>query len=195
MPALAPTDHYGTVTWLGQVPHRDDDSIVEGEALDRMELTFDGFAGEVHAGRTRPSCGRVVDQHPYGTEIANVRQLSIVSAEELSAIAAGMGMDRVDPAWLGASVVVEGIADFSHLPPSSRLQGPDGVTLVIDMLNHPCHIVSKTIRQAAGPTDVAFKAAARGRRGVTAWVERPGTLTLGARLRLHVPDQRAWQGA
>ena len=38
----------------------------------------------------------------------------------------------------------------------------------------------------------AFKAAAKGKRGVTAWVERPGSLRIGHKLRLHVPDQRAW---
>ena len=194
MPALVPTDHHATVTWLGIVPHRADESIVEGVELDRMELGFAGLEGEVHAGRTRPSCSRVTSQHPKGTEIANVRQVTLVSAEELGAIAAAMGLDRLDPAWLGASIVVEGIADFTHLPPSARLQGPDGVTLVVDMLNQPCHIVSKTVKQAAGPTSTAFKTAAEGRRGVTAWVERPGTLETGQTLRLHLPGQRAWQG-
>ena len=194
MPALVPTDHHATITWLGIVPHRDDASIVEGTPLDRMELGFGGMAGEVHAGRTRLSCSRVTAQHPRGTEIANVRQVTIVSAEELGRIAEAMGLDRLDPAWLGASIVIEGIADFSHLPPSSRLQGPDGATLVVDMLNHPCHIVSKTVKQAAGPTSTAFKTAAQGRRGLTAWVERPGTLELGQSLRLHMPGQRPWQG-
>ena len=195
MPALVPTDHHATISWLGVVPHRDDATIVEGTPLERMELDFGGMAGEVHAGRTRPSCSRVTSQHPRGTEIANVRQVSIVSAEELGQIAEAMGLERIDPAWLGASIVVEGLPDFSHLPPSSRLQGPDGATLVIDMLNHPCHIVSKTVKQEAGPTSIAFKAAAQGRRGVTAWVERPGTLKRGQSLRLHVPGQRAWQGS
>jgi MOSC domain-containing protein YiiM len=32
-----------------------------------------------------------------------------------------------------------------------------------------------------------------GKRGVTAWVERPGDLVLGDVLRLHCPEQRAWQ--
>jgi len=37
-----------------------------------------------------------------------------------------------------------------------------------------------------------FKAAASGRRGVTAWVEREGKLSVGDQLRLHIPDQRPW---
>ena len=32
-----------------------------------------------------------------------------------------------------------------------------------------------------------------GRRGVVAWVERPGVLELGQSLTLHIPDQRAWE--
>jgi hypothetical protein len=35
-------------------------------------------------------------------------------------------------------------------------------------------------------------AAAKGRRGITAWVEREGEWRLGARIRLHVPAQRPW---
>ena len=37
-----------------------------------------------------------------------------------------------------------------------------------------------------------FKPAADGRRGVTAWVERPGRLALGETLQLSIPDQRVW---
>jgi MOSC domain-containing protein YiiM len=134
----------------------------------------------------------VTGQYPRGTTIRNVRQVSLVSAEELAAIAAALGLERVEPAWLGASVVVEGIPDFSHLPPSSRLQGPDGVTLTIDMQNRPCRFPAKTIDDAHPGKGRRFREVAEGLRGVTAWVERPGVLRLGDVLKLHVPDQRAW---
>ena len=193
MPALVKTEHVGRITWLGRVPHRDASEIV-GEPLDEMTLGFDGFTGEFHAGLTRPSCSRVTTQYPRGTEIRNVRQISVVSAEELAVIAEKLGLEEVDPAWLGASVVVSGLPDFTHVPPSSRLQGPDGVTLTVDMLNQPCNLVSKTIEEARPGHGKAFKAAAAGLRGVTAWVERPGTLRVGDSLQLHVPGQRAWAG-
>lgn len=134
----------------------------------------------------------MLNLHPRRTTIRNVRQLSIVSAEELALIAADLGLGALDPAWLGASVVVAGIPDFSHVPPSSRLQGPDGVTLVIDMENLPCVEPAKTIDRARPGHGKAFKAAAKDRRGVTAWVERAGTLRPGDSLRLFVPCQRAW---
>lgn len=195
MPALVPSDHHGTITWLGvmRVPVGPD-LIIHGEDVpDEMPLTFAGYEGEVHAGRTRPSCSRTLMQHPRNTEIANVRQVTIVSEEEMAAVAAELGLEGMDYGWLGASVVLRGIPDLTHVPPSSRLQGPDGVTLVVDMENHPCTQVSRTIERAAPGHGKMFKPAAVGRRGVTAWVERPGTLRLGERLRLHVPGQRAWR--
>ncbi len=192
MPALVKTAHVGRVVWLGRVPHRDTQEIA-GEAIDAMTLGFDGMTGEVHAGLTRPSCSRVTTQYPRNTEIRNVRQVSIVSAEELARIAAALGLEVVDPAWLGASVVVSGIPDFTHIPPSARLQGPDGVTLTVDMLNQPCNLVAKTIEDARPGHGKGFKAAAAGLRGVTAWVERPGVLRMGDAVTLHVPGQRTWQ--
>ncbi|WP_415921234.1 MOSC domain-containing protein [Tateyamaria sp. SN6-1] len=191
MPALIPTDHYGTITWLGHMTERREPAI-DGVAVPTLDLGFDGIAGVPYGGRTRPSCTRVKSQHPKGTEIANVRQLSIVSAEELAEIAAQIGLDALDPAWLGASVVVEGIPDFTHVPPSARLQSEAGTTLVIDMENRPCHQPGLTIARHHGDAGKGFKAAAKDRRGVTAWVERPGPLRIGDTLRLHVPDQRAW---
>ena len=191
MPALVVTAFTGTITWLGRVPHRARKEIA-GEPLEAMPLTFAGFEQEFHAGLTRESCSRVTTQYRRGTEIANVRQLSIVSAEELALIADSLGLDVVDPAWLGASIVVEGIPDFTHIPPSSRLQTQVGVTLTVDMLNKPCTLVAKTIEELRPGHGKAFKAAAKNRRGVTAWVERPGTLRVGDRVTLHVPGQRAW---
>ncbi len=194
MPALKPTDVWGEVVWLGVQRVPVEKLVIRAEPLDEMPLSYAGFAGEVHGGVTRPACSRVLAQHPTGTEIRNVRQLSLVSAEEVAEVAAALGMERIDYAWLGASAVISGIADFSHLPPSSRLQGPDGMTLVIDMQNRPCQEPAVTMAKATGGQGKMFKPAAEGKRGVTAWVEREGVLRVGDRLRLHVPDQRAWAG-
>ena len=192
MPALIPTNFTATVEWLG-VQRRPVEALeIFGEAVDVMPLTFAGFEAEVHAGETRPSCSRVKAQHPKGTTIRNVRQLCVVSAEEMEAVASTLGMDHINPAWVGASVVLRGIPDFTHLPPSSRLQGPDGVTLVVDMENHPCQEPAVTMAKATGGQGKAFKSAAQGKRGVTAWVEREGTLHIGDVLRLHIPAQPVW---
>lgn len=190
MPALMPTDFTARVVWLGLVEDRE--TALASEARKTLKLTFAGPEGEDHGGETRASCSRVLSQHPRGTTIRNVRQLAIISREELDLIAGEMGLQALDPAWLGSTMMVEGLPDFTHLPPSSRLQAPDGATLVIDMENRPCNLPAAVIAKLHPEAAKGFKAAAKGRRGVTAWVEREGNLALGDDLRLHVPDQRAW---
>ena len=193
MPALVPTDHYGTIVWLGRVTQPvGPDLIIHGEPVAEMPLTFAGFADESHAGLTRPACSRVREQYPTGTEIRNTRQVSLVSAEEMAGVAAELRLEALDYAWLGAGVVLSGIPDFTHVPPSSRLQAEGGATLVVDMENRPCVEVAKTIERARPGHGKSFKAAATEKRGVTAWVEREGVLRLGERVRLHVPAQKAW---
>ncbi len=191
MPALVPTEITGEVVWVGHVPDRD--ASLRSRPAQEAQLTYAGMPGEAHGGLTRLSCARVTSQHARNTEIRNVRQLSIVSFEELAEIAADCGLDVLDPTLVGASLVIKGIPDFTHLPPSSRLQLPDGATLVVDMENRPCHLPAKPINTAHPGAGDKFKAAAKGKRGVTAWVEREGHIHVGDAIRLHIPDQRAWQ--
>ncbi|MBW4984999.1 MOSC domain-containing protein [Mameliella sp. CS4] len=192
MPALKPTDYTATVTWLGVVTN-DDRAELLADPRERLDLTFEGVAGSVHGGATRASCTRVKSQYPKGTDIRNERQLSIISEEELAEIAALIGVDAIDPARLGASMVLRGLPDFSFVPPSSRLQAPSGATLTVDMQNRPCQFPAKSIEAVAPGKGRGFKPAAAGRRGVTASVAREGSVVIGDVLRLHIPDQRAWQ--
>ncbi|WP_300031994.1 MOSC domain-containing protein [uncultured Roseobacter sp.] len=190
MPALKPTQFSGTVIWLGRVTDQETD--LRSEVLQKARLSFDGIEGEMHGGPTRKSCSRVLAQHPRGTEIRNVRQLSVLSQEELKLIAAEMETESLDPALLGASLVIEGIPDFTHVPPSSRLQLPDGACLTIDMENRPCTYLGRDISKDHPDLGPRFKPAAQNRRGVTAWVEREGQIAVGDTITLHVPDQPVW---
>lgn len=178
--------------WLGHSVDRADG--LQTTAAEALHLNFAGIVGGAYAGETRLSCSRVVAQYAKGTTIRNTRQLSIVSAEELQQIAAAMHIPQINPAWLGANMVVSGIGDFSHVPPSSRLQIPSGATLVVDMENRPCHLPIPAIEAAYPGMGARFRQAARGRRGITAWVEREGDIRMGDILRLHVPDQPVWRG-
>lgn len=188
MPALVKTEITGTITWLGYVADRD--ASLASTPLSDVMATFAGVAGEEHAGLTRPSCSRVLTQYKRDTPIRNTRQFSIVSAEELADIAAAMGIQALNPAWLGASMVVSGIPDFTHVPPGTRLQTQAGTTLTVDMENQPCHLPAKVIE---AENSGAFKSAAKDRRGVTAWVEREGLLRIGDTVSVHIPGQRPWQ--
>lgn len=191
MQALRKTKLAGTVVYLGRVA--DSGKTLRAERLDRADLRFDGISGDCHGGATRSSCSRVTDQYPRGTEIRNVRQLSVLSAEELGQIAQEIGLTHLAPELLGASMVIEGIPDFTRIPPSSRLQFASGAAIAVDMENRPCVLPGREIDTDHPGHGKAFKAAAEGRRGVTAWVERPGAVSLGDSVTLHIPDQPAWQ--
>lgn len=190
MPALQATQVIGRIVWLGSAALRGD--LLFPVPVSEVFAAFSGIHGEAHEGLTRRSCSRVLAQYPRGTTIRNTRQLSILSAEELAGIAAEMGLAQLDPALVGATMVIEGIPDFTHVPPSSRLQAGSGATLVVDMENLPCTVPARAIEASHPGKGAAFKPAARGRRGVTAWVEREGQLRLGDSIRLHVPTQREW---
>lgn len=191
MAVLVPTDLYGEITYLGIVADRN--AALESAGLAEMRALFSGPEGEAHGGLTRPSCSRVLGQYRRNTPIRNVRQFSILSAEELDLIAADMGLAHLDPALVGATMVLRGIPDFSHIPPSSRLIVEGGASLCVDMENLPCTLPAKPIEAHHTGKGRAFKPAAKDRRGVTAWVEAEGVLKLGMKLRLHIPAQRAWR--
>jgi hypothetical protein len=190
MGVLKQTEHLAEIVWLGRVPAGAGQLASQAET--RMFAAFSGVEGEAHAGLTRPSCSRVVAQYPKGTAIRNTRQFSVLAAEELALVAAEMGLTHLAPELLGASMVIRGIPDFSHVPPGARLQGEGGATLVVDLQNRPCTFPARGIEAAHPGHGARFKPAAEGRRGITAWVEREGWFAVGERLRLHVPDQRAW---
>ncbi len=190
MPALIPTDFYATVTFLGHVQDRT--AKLASDALSQITARFSGPDGEAHGGLTRLSDSRVTAQYKKGTVIRNTRQFSVLSAEDLDLIAADMGLADFDPRWVGATMVLRGIPDFTLVPPSSRLQFPSGATLVVDMENRPCVLPAPVIDADKPGFGRKFKRAAERRRGVTAWVECEGVIQMGDRVRLHIPDQPAW---
>ena len=190
MAVLVPTDLGGCVAWLGVVADRE--ARLSSGSVPQVALAFEGLAGESHSGLVRLSCSRVTDQYPKGTPIRNVRQVTIVSSEELAVIAAAMDIATLRPEWLGANLVVEGLPNLTLVPPSSRFVFAGGAALVIDMENAPCQLPAREIERVHPGKGAAFRRAAEHRRGVTAWVEREGSIVLGERFRLHVPPQRPY---
>ena len=111
----------------------------------QVKVTFAGLEGDRHAGLTHKSDSRT----PYyrrGTEIRNVRQVSLISVEELQEIARRMDLPALEPEWLGANLLIQGIPDLTMIPPSSRLYFPDDTVLVIDSENNPCIHPGKVIQ-------------------------------------------------
>ncbi|MBS7541706.1 MOSC domain-containing protein [Ancylobacter oerskovii] len=162
--------------------------------VERATLDFEGLAGDRHRGLYRPADSRV-PWYPRGTPIRNARQVTLVAPDELALIARRLEVPAVEPAWLGANLVLEGVADLTALPPGTRLHFPGGACLAVEGENAPCrHAGAAVARHHPGRTglDLAFVTAARGRRGLVAWVERPGELVAGSPVELRVPAQKLW---
>src|SRR4051794_10013600 len=99
-------------------------------SIDRADLRFAGIPGHRHTGATREADART-PWHPRGTPIANTRHVSIVSVEECALVAEALGLDSLDPALLGANIVVDDLDGLTQLPPATRLQFPSGATIFI----------------------------------------------------------------
>jgi MOSC domain-containing protein YiiM len=174
----------------------DSDVSIAAEPTTDVEVTWDGFTGDCHSGLNRPSCVRVRAIYPKeATEIRNTRQISILSVEELAVVATRLDIPEVKPEWVGASMVVSGIPDFTLIPPSSRLVFENGTVLVVDMENAPCRYPADLIEAAHPGHGRAFPKVAVNKRGITAWVEHPGRIALGDSFRLFIPPQRIYAHA
>ena len=168
------------------------------EAVASLAIGFDGVEGDYHAGPTRKSGGRE-PWYPRGTEIRNERQLSIVAADELAMAARDMGIERIEPGWIGANLVIEGIPLLSMLPPRTQLFFEGGVTLRIDGDNAPCRIAGAQIARNFPDMDetrlaLSFVSAAKRRRGVVAWVEKPGVISAGEAVTARIWEQWVYPG-
>jgi hypothetical protein len=170
----------------------DRSASLEKSETNRVELMFSGIKGDFHGGLTRKSDSRTLKQYPRDTNIRNVRQVTLVSAEELADIAVAMGIPEAKAEWLGANLVTAGIPDLSLLPPSTRLQFPSGATLVVDMENAPCRQVADVISRYHPEAASGFVKSAAKKRGVTAWVEREGIVNTGDEIVIWIPPQRIY---
>lgn len=169
------------------------DEDLSSSRIPSVKANYAGLEGESHSGLVRSSCVRVRHQYPQGTEIRNTRQISIVSVEDLAAIADSMGISELKPEWVGANLLVSGIPNFSRIPPSTRMIFAGGASLVVDLENSPCKYPGEIIDRHHPGFGSLFAKAAVGRRGVTAWVEREGNINTGDAIQLYIPPQRIYE--
>ena len=169
---------------------------IRADVVERLDVTHEGIPGDRHAGFIRPADVRV-PWFPRGKPIHNERHLSIVSLEELAVIADRLGIERVEPEWLGSNLAVSGIPDFSYIPRGTRLFFPSGAALAVTDQNAPCRIAGGEVeRNLPGQEGLAlrFSPAAKRLRGVVAYVDRPGVLATGDAIEVRVPEQWLWRG-
>ncbi len=155
--------------------------FMPGMPVEEVEVAWEGFWGDKHYGLTMKA-GRAQKPYPKDSIVRNVRQISIVSAEELSEVAESMGLPIIEPAWLGANLLVSGIPGLTQLPSGSRLYFDNGVGIVIEGENLPCTTAGNSLQQQfpdKPEITTTFPKKAIGKRGVVGWVEKPGKLSRG----------------
>lgn len=156
-------------------------------AVDELVLDWGGPVGDRHHGETMLSDVRQRPVFERGTRIRNHRQVSIVDAGELARIAAAMGIPAIEPGLIADNICTEGIDDLTTLPRMTRLVFDGGVVLMTGGENLPCTIAGALVEAAHGTRPEAFPRAAMGMRGLTGWVEHPGTVRPGEGLRVVRP--------
>jgi MOSC domain len=191
MPLQTKLSFTGKVEQLLSRASRDDG--FDKQQRQNLSLKFSGPEGDCHTGLTRQSDSRTLLTYKRNTPIRNVRQLTMISVEEMADVAKAMGLDSINASWLGANVVTSGIPDFTMLPPSTRLQFSSGATVVVDMENMPCRQVNDEISKTHPEQGPKFVKAATHKRGLTVWVEREGDIKIGDTISLFIPPQRIYQ--
>jgi MOSC domain-containing protein YiiM len=157
--------------------------------LSEAKVSFEGLEGDRHAGLTRRADVRT-PWFPKGVPVRNTRQLSLVSSEELAQVAEALGVPRVLAAWLGANLEVAGVPRLTHLPPGTRLFFPEEAVLAVEGENEPCRGPGRVIEAHHPDLEKLasrFVKAAWQRRGLVAWVERPGVIRAGDDVRVMLP--------
>jgi hypothetical protein len=162
----------------------------ETTLCDSLSLDHEGIIGNRHRGWLRKADARV----PYlkrGTPIRNTRMLSIVSVADLATASQRLGVARIDPAWVGANLLVDGLAWFSYLPRGTKLIFADGAILTLEDQNAPCRIAGAAIARHTGKASVEleFAKCCQGLRGVVVSVERPGLIAAHGEFTARIPAQ------
>lgn len=161
-----------------------------------LTLDCDGISGDNHHGPVRKAGGRE-PWHRRGTLIRNTRAVSLVSRDDLAAIARALDIEAVDPAWIGANLVLDGFPHFSFLPAGTRLFFAGGAVLLVTEINRPCRIAGAAIAgHIPARPDLAldFAKKAQGLRGVVAVVERAGRIADQDSVEAHIPAQWTYPG-
>lgn len=165
-----------TAVLLGLKP----DSLVTTR-METVQAAPGGFVGDRHFGLTHPADSRT-KFYPRGKSIFNDHQVTIISSEELTQIAARLELPEILPEWLGANVLTRGIPSLSRLSPGTRLIFSGGASLYVTHSNNPCSGPGKVL-QAVFPDReglvAAFVKQAMHLRGVTAVVDMPGEIRAG----------------
>jgi hypothetical protein len=191
----------GEIAWLGVANGLD--SLVTTEMRELKAYHY-GISGDKHGGQQRQLDAREVELRawglPKGIEIANRRQFSAVSAEELWLIAAELKCPNIPYGSLGENLVIRGIPHFSGLPRGTKLffESPRekrSAVLEICAPNGPCQYPGQVLQRHFPDIprlEQLFPTVAQGKRGVVGIVYASGTIKFGDAVVAKIPPQRLY---
>lgn len=139
---------------------------------------------------------------PKGIEIANHREFSAISEEELEEIREAMKLSHDIPAGcLGENLCISGIPNFTSLPTGTLLFFQNGnqkrtAVLCIWAENTPCFLPGKAIQHffpEIPHLDKVFPKVARGKRGIVGSVYCSGFIKKGDTVIAHIPKQKIYK--
>lgn len=154
---LATLPQRGTVGWIGLRPARRETMQVVQQVLATPEQ---GLEGDRSKGRT------------------GERQVTLIQAEHLAAIASCLGLNAVAPESLRRNIVVRGL---NLLALKDKVIRVGEAELEVTGLCHPCSLMEQTF----GPGGYN---AVRGHGGITARVRKAGMIAMGDMV--YFPDSR-----
>lgn len=180
-------------------------SIVSASMRKISAVRGHGIKGDRHAG------ARLADVREKallsfglskGMEIANHREFSAISVEELAEIGALLQLpDPVPYGYLGENLVISGIPKLTELPPGSLFffrkneKRMRTAVLAVWAENMPCHLPGDALQEYfpdIPKLGSRFSKAAVGKRGVVGSVYCSGHIHAGDEVIVKIPRQRIY---
>ena len=176
----------------------------EGNGISKEKAKIQVFAnrgvkGEVHYGSTRLADVRERELKsfglPKGIEIANFRQFSTTSVEELKTIAESMGIQEIPFGLLGENIIISGIDNLTQLPTGTMFffrkdsNNIRTAVLVAWKENTPCEIPAENIQKHFPDIKftMPFQTAAINKRGIVGVVYSSGFIHKGDSVEVKIP--------
>ena len=144
-------------------------------SVDKLELLLAGIKYDRHFGLSRNSDVRIAKLLSRGIEVANLRTVTLVSAEELASISKDLGFEVI-PDDLEANITLSGVSDLTKMQPGTFIKFPRSAIIYITAENLPCVIPAKNMIKRGIPKEqvLSFSKCAMGKRGLTALVFASG---------------------
>ena len=158
-------------------------------SVEKIYLDWDGIRGDRHYGRTK-FAGIREKYLAKGTEMINLRQVSIVTTEELDQVAKSLDVENIMPEDVSANITISGIPDFTKIPFGSIIQFELQANLLLTGDNFPCIIPGQKIENRTGQKMAhLFAKQAIHKRGQTALILRPGIIKPSNKFQIFLPKE------